>query len=250
MRDRFVKTENATRFLAGLDELGRRGAEEACLMVVDGVPGLGKTEVIEWCATQQGWLFIRCKKNWRPAWMLRDLLAALRVQPAHTFERMYAQTLEALSARARAAERDGEIFAVVLDEVDHIARSEQMLETVRDLSDMLEIPFILVGMGRVRHALTRYPQIASRVGRYVEFQPASLTDVKALAAGLCEVEVADDLVAFLHRASDGLIREIKEGLNKIEAFGKRNPGPVTVKAMTGQLILNDRRTGAAILVRD
>ncbi len=249
MKNAFVKTENATLFLTALVSLQDRGAEEACLMVVDGVPGLGKSEIIQWWATQQECIFLRAKKQWTPAWMMRELLGKLKVDPQYSFEKMYSQALEALAARSRQAERDEEVFAIVVDEVDHIVGSSRILESLRDLSDMLEIPVILVGMGRVRKALTRLPQIASRVGQYVEFNPASIRDVEKMAEGLCEVEINPDLIAFLHKVSDGLMREVKEGLKSIERYGLRNEGPVGLKEMNGQILLNDRRTGKAITVR-
>lgn len=250
MRDRYVKTSNTTRFLSGVADVLDRGAEEANLLVVDGLPGLGKTETIQWWATQQGALFLRAKQGWTPSWMLRELLGELSVAPAHTFERMYRQSLEALSSRAREAERAKETFGVVIDEVDHISRRTDMLETLRDLSDFLEIPFILVGMDKVRANLTRFPQIASRVSRPVEFQACTLDDVQALVAGLCEVEAAPDLVTFLHRASDGYVREIKEGIKNIEKHGRRNPGAVTLQSMAGQVLLIDRKTGRPVTVRE
>jgi hypothetical protein len=183
--------------------------------------------------------------------MMRELLQANGVtEPAHSFEKMYNQALESLGAQAVLSENNDEIFAVIIDEVDHISKSIRLLETLRDLSDMLEMPFLLVGMGRVRGNLTRFPQIASRIGQIIEFEPASLADVHALAEGLCEVKVADDLLEHLHKRSRGLHREIKEALNNIERFGKANGGgEVTLEAMTGQVLLNDRKTGSPITVR-
>lgn len=250
MRDRYVKTSNTARFLAGIASVLDRGAEEACLMVVDGLPGLGKTETIEWWSVQQGAAFVRAKQGWTPSWMLRELLGELSVDPAGTVERMYRQCLDALASRAREAERDKATFAVVIDEVDHISRRADLLETLRDLSDYLEIPFVLVGMGRVRGNLTRFPQIASRVSRTVEFLPATRDDVAALVAGLCEVEVAGDLTAYLHRVSDGHIREVKEGIRSIEKHGRRNAGPVTLASMAGLALLNDRKTGRPVVVKE
>jgi len=250
MRSTFVNTDNYKRFLAGLLSLNDRGASEACFLVIDGDPGLGKTTIIHRWVTQEGCIYLRAKKEWTPAWMLRELLGLLRVAPEHSFERMYRQALAALAEKAKAAARDGTTYAVVVDEADHICRRESMLETLRDLSDMLEIPFILVGMGRIRSSLTRFRQISSRVGQPVEFRPCELHDVQALVTGLCEVPVGDDLVGFLARVSEGYTREIKEGVAAIERFGRRNPGQVVDCAlMDGQTLLVDRRTGNPIRVR-
>ena len=59
-----------------------------------------------------------------------------------------------------------------------------------------------------------------------------------------------DLVAFLHKVSDGFTREVKEGIAAIERFGKRSPGKeIDCAAMDGQPLLIDRRTGQPIRVR-
>jgi len=249
MRDRFVQTSNTARFAEALDALQDRGAAEACLMVIDGEPGYGKSRTIEWWAVQQGCVYLRAKKEWTPAWMMRELLGSLNVPPAHSFERMYAQALDTLGQRALQAQRDDGVFAVVVDEVDHIVRAGGLLESLRDLSDMLEIPFILVGMGKVRSALVKFPQVASRVSRYVAFEAASLADVTALVQGLCEVDVAPDLVRELHQLSGGYCREIMEGIANIERFGRRSGETVTVAAMEGEVLLHDRRTSAPIRVK-
>lgn len=250
MKRQFVKTSNTEIFLAGLGALENRGAEEACLMVVDGEPGLGKTTIIQWWTTQTDSVFLRAKKEWTPAWFMRELLGSLGVVPRYSFEKMYQQAIEQLVVLATDAERNERTFAVVIDEVDHISRNARLLETIRDLSDMLEIPFILVGMGKVRDNLTRFKQISSRVARYVQFQPASTQDVRTMVNAVCEVPVSENLIELLRKESGGKLREIKEGINNIEKFGKRNAGQtVDVTQMAGQVLLNDRKTGREIKVR-
>lgn len=250
MRRTFVKTSNALRYLEAVAALTDRGASEACLMVVDGEPGQGKTTAIQWWAVNTGSVYLRAKKEWTPRWALREMLTELRLAPEYSFERMYRQALEALGQRAEAAERDGQTFGVVIDEVDHISRNARLLETFRDLSDMLEIPFVLVGMGRVRHNLTRFPQVASRVGQYVEFKPSTVDDVRLLIEQLCEVPVQPDLIDYVARVSEGKAREIKEAIASIERFGRRGDGEaVGLADMDGQVLMNDRRTGRPIYVR-
>ena len=74
MKRQFVNTSNTGRFLTGLKAVQNRGAEEACLMVVDGQPGLGKTTNIQWWATQTNSVFLRAKKQWTAAWFLHELI--------------------------------------------------------------------------------------------------------------------------------------------------------------------------------
>ncbi|MBI1386651.1 MAG: AAA family ATPase [Rhizobiales bacterium] len=244
-----VATKNVERLMSALSAVQQRGAVEACLLVVDGEPGLGKTYAASKLAVENGWVYLRAKKAWTPSWMLRELLEdELRVAPERSFAAMFRQALGGLGERMKEGYRRGRPFALVIDEVDHVVRSGLLLETIRDLSDAIFVPTILVGMGRVRSGLGRFPQVASRVGQYVGFERATVEDVRLLADELAEVPIADDLVAALHRAAGGLAREIMEGIASIERQGRRTERPITVADMRGKPLLNDRKTGRAVVV--
>jgi len=253
MRQKFVNTSNATAFFSAIAALKNRGAGEACLMVIDGKPGLGKTFTVKSWSTRVQSVYVRATKEITPCWMMKMILEGLnKPSTASRFELLFRQAVDELRKAADTAARNDEDFAVIIDEVDNISRSARILETLRDLSDLLEIPFIFVGMGQVRQNLVRFPQIASRIGQYVTFAPLTKDDVRKLLDALCEVKVADDLVEYLHKVSKGLAREIKEGIANIERFGRKNsPGEngLSVKDMTGQVIMNDRDTGRPIIVR-
>lgn len=252
MKNVFVETENVARFQAALGALERRGAQEACLMVVDGKPGLGKTTALYRWAAQSGAIYLRAKKEWSPGWFLADLLGEFRVTPAHSYQKRFAQAMEAMLARQSAMTLQRRTFAVVVDEADHISRNARIMETIRDFSDMGDIVFVLVGMGKIRDHLTLLPQVASRVQPPVKFEAASLADVKRFCDQKSEVPIADCLVGFVHKITDGYNREIVEAIASIERFGKRNGAnadtPVTLRDMAGQVLVTDRRTGHPIIV--
>ncbi len=46
MKSAFVQTTNVRRYLQALSALEDRGASEACFIVIDGEPGLGKTTTL------------------------------------------------------------------------------------------------------------------------------------------------------------------------------------------------------------
>ena len=248
MRRKIVSTSNTARFLAAVQALQHRGADEACLVVVDGEPGLGKTKVIRHWAVQNQVCYIRAKREWTPAWMLRELLDGIGVTPDRTTEQMFRQAVERLGMHQATALREGRTYALVIDEADHIVGSTRQMETVRDLSDAVELPTILVGMGHIRSKLSRLPQIASRVAAYVEMLPASMDDVGVFLSERCEVPVAPCLIARLHQLSRGRYRELLEAIPHIEAAGADTDGPVTVEDMRGRVLLNDRATGRPIEV--
>lgn len=252
MRNQFVDTSNSKAFHKAMRALEMRGAAEACLMVVDGVPGLGKTTALQHWSARNQCLYARAKKKWRAAWMLNEILETMRLAPPHRFEDRYKLALGQIGQRLDRAQIDGQSFALVVDEADFICRNEECMETLRDVSDGLEVPIILVGMGKIRNNLRRFPQVMSRVAQYVEFKPATETDVRAFFDGICEVAVADDVVRFVHKFSKGYNREIKEAVAAVERFGHRNApqdgATFSLRDLSGLQIMQDRDSGQPINV--
>lgn len=253
MRSTFVETSNVKRFMSALRTLDERGAVEACMVVVDGKPGLGKTTTLARWVAQTGSVYLRAQKGWDYSWFIQDLLTELSVsyQPIRGKRERFARVLQELQARSEQAGLEDKVFGLVVDECDLVSNRSEIMEAIRGISDIQFMPTVLVGMGRLRDNLRRFPQIESRAPNKVEFQPATFEDVTALIAGRCEVPVAPDLIAFVHRVSKGYTREILDAIAAIERFGRRfDPGPdgVTMADMAGQTIMNDRQTGRPIMV--
>lgn len=251
MKNVFVETANVKRFLSALSALEQRGASEACLAVVDGLPGLGKTTTLKHWVAQHGAIYLRAKSEWKPAWFMNELLGELRVDPPHSFQKKFQKVVEELATRNAAASMARRNFALVIDEADHISKKAAILETIRDISDILELPVILVGMGKVNDHLTRFPQVASRVSQKVRFEKATIEDVRLLIAKRCEVKVADDLALFVLKVSQGFNREVLEAIANIEKFGLRmelGDQGVTMADMAGMTIINDRHSNQPVRV--
>ena len=251
MKNVFVQTSNVLAFNGAISDLRRRGADEACLVVVDGKPGLGKTSTLSRFASQQSAVYLRCKAKMTANWLLSELLRLLHQDVPHASQARFDKALEVIAQRQVSAMQAGKLFALVFDEADHISRKSEVMETIRDLSDVSEVPTVLVGMGKIRTDLERLPQVASRVSRYVNFKPATFADVRALFDQKCEVPVTDDLVGFVLQVTKGFNREILEAIANLERFGQRNLGAgetLGVEAMSGQFIVNDRSTGQPIHV--
>ena len=214
MKPKFVRTSNVTRFLAAIAAVEQRGAQEACLAVITGEAGFGKSRTGAWWAAEAGAAFIRVKAACTPHWILTDIVRALGEQaPARTNEKLFEQAVSAL----------GQLQCpIVLDEVEHaIKRDITVLDTVRDLTDFCEVPLVLMGREFTIGNLRKHRQIFTRVSAIAEFQPATLEDVRLLASEKCEVAVSEDLLAHLHERSEGHVRQIVKGLANIERIGLR-----------------------------
>lgn len=253
MRPTFVETSNVREFYGALKKVNERGAQEACLVVVDGKPGLGKTTTINRWTTQTGSIYLRAQKGWDYSWFIQELLAELSVDPKSIRGKRdrFARALQELQDRAERAMLLDRTFGLVIDECDLVSSRGEIMEAIRGISDLKFLPTILVGMGTLRDNLRRFPQIESRAPNKVSFLPATIDDAHALIAGRCEVPVADDLVQYVWKASRGFNREILDAIAHIERFGMRadvGETGVTISDMAGQPIMTDRTTGKEIIV--
>ena len=252
MKPIFVQTSNYRKFTAALNRLDDRGAVEACMVVVDGKPGLGKTATMTRWTAQTGSIYLRAQKGWDYSWFIQELLAELSVTNIPRVKRdRFRLVIERLDDLATNALLEGKPFSLVIDEADLISGKPEVMEAIRGISDLKFLPTILVGMGKLRDNLRRFPQIESRAPNKVEFLPATLGDAGALIRGLCEVPVADDLVEFVWKLSKGFSREMVEAIRSIERFGQRidpGAGGITRADMVGQVIMSNRETGRDIIV--
>ena len=214
MKTAFAPTENYERLLAAAARVEARVAREAGIVLVTGPAGYGKTSSVRRFAVQQNALYLRAKTFWTPRVFLSALVKELGGEPGHRRDRLFDQAIDLLS---RETPRP-----IVIDEADHLARDVHALESARDISDTLENIVLLVGMDRLQRRIAHFPQVFSRVAEAVEFQPATLEDVTALAKTLSEIPIAEDLAQRIHKESQGRVRLILNALGRAEQHGLTN----------------------------
>jgi len=181
------------------------------IALVYGVPGLGKTDAAKAAALDCGAAFIRANGVMTLSSMLSAICHALGIEPKYRQAAKFNDICECLLAEPR---------PLFVDEADYLARDGRMLDVLRDIHDIAGIPVILVGMDQADRKLARNRQFASRVSQRIEFAPCDMADAAALAGGLCEVEVARDLLKALHKKSKGSARLIVVALAELERFAK------------------------------
>ncbi|OIO05280.1 MAG: chromosome partitioning protein ParA [Desulfovibrionaceae bacterium CG1_02_65_16] len=234
MRKLFVRTSNYERFSAAVTAVENRGAAEAGMMLVYGQPGYGKSEVLTSWAVDCGAVFLRANIDWTPRYFLVELAKALAVDPRGTSEQLFNRLLAVIATQQ---------IPLVIDEAEATLKDHAaVLEKIRDFSDRTETMVALVGMEAIQTAIAKYPQISSRIAQVVEFSPASLEDVALACQQLCEVRIAPDLAAEIHRQTAGRMREVMNAIATVERVGKMNGlETVGVPAVEGMALTHDWR---------
>lgn len=233
MKKTFVKTiSNYERFRTGLTAVETRGAAEASLLLVTGEAGYGKSQTVDHWAVQTGAAYLRAKTEWTPHYFMTELAETLKLDTRGRAKDLFGRVAGVIG---------GQQVPLVIDEVEHcLHHNAQVLEAVRDLSDLTEVTVVLVGMEHVQAKIARHAQISSRIAKVVEFKPASIEDVEEFCAHLAEVKIAPDLVAEIHRQSSGRVREVLNAIATVERTAQRNGSDHAKLAdMAGQVLTHD-----------
>ena len=232
MYNKFVQISNVNKFMNGMKAVEARGAAEACMMLVVGPPGFGKSNTGMWWATKNDAIFIRVKAACTAHWILADLARSLGLSPQRGNEKVFEQVFQEMTRAPR---------PVVVDEIEHAVGSHlEALETLRDLSDAIEFPLVFLGRETVKPRLRAQRQIWSRLSSVAEFAAVTVEDVHLCAKELCEVEVAGDLVERVLADAEGRIRQVVKALATIERIAKRgNLSKVTAEHAKGHVLTED-----------
>lgn len=214
MKKGFVQNSNYARFLQAVKAVEARGAREASMLLVTGAAGLGKSETVDRFAVDTNAVYLRAKETWTKRGLLVEMAETLRIQTNSTNHEMQARIIGAVGTRQT---------PIIIDEAEFTVKSSaSILECVRDISDLTETLVVLVGMETIESRIARYPQISSRIGQVVQFQPLTEQDVQLACKQLAEVEIDADLVRELRRQSEGKMRLVMNGIATIERIARGN----------------------------
>lgn len=211
MRRAVAEVKNLRTLEEACESLQHRDPDTPGLALVYGATGAGKTTATSWLAVSRSAIHVRAAATWTPNSMLAAIMTALGFAPLSRTSSMLTAIVESLRENGR---------TLMIDEADYLVR-KLLLETLRDIHDMSTVPVVLIGMADFKKRLMHQAQIAGRISQWVEFGPADLDDYRLVADAKCEVELSDDLLEDLHRATQGSMRGLQIGLTRVEAHAKR-----------------------------
>lgn len=128
MKKGFVQTENFKRLKEAEKLVSRRGAREAGLVIIQGVYGVGKSELTERWAADSGYVFVRAKQTWTERAMLDELATKMGLAKNGRGQEVQARIIGKLAV---------DMVPMIIDEADFLVRSTaSLLEVLRDITDL------------------------------------------------------------------------------------------------------------------
>ena len=170
------------------------------MILVHGEPGLGKTTAVDWIHAKYSGAYMVASSTWSQKVFLAELAKRLGVacKARETTHDMLQKILDHLERMTGGL--------LVIDEFDRVAHKTPLVELVREIYDISDVPVALVGMGSIERTLSDIPQFPQRIGQRVQFGPLDFEDARKVAAGITDIRMTDDLVRKLWERSNGTIR--------------------------------------------
>lgn len=214
MKHHYVKTSNHTRFMAGVAAVEGRGSPEACIHLLTGAPGAGKSTTVDHWGSDTDAVYLEGIPGMSIAFV-RDYLADQTGVLAGGKFQHYKAMVEHFS-RSRQP--------IILDEAQHgLPNKAEAIEYLRRVAEQAGVILTLVCHTSEKHRFSedRLAHIATRVSAVTELKPASVDDVAAYLGELCEVACAADVAALVHAQSGGRYRLMANAGRTLEAVAAK-----------------------------
>lgn len=221
MKNHYVETSNHRRFMAGVSAVENRGSPEACIQLLTGSPGTGKSCTVD---------------NWGAK---RDAIYLEGVPGMGiTFIRDYLADQTGVIGRGKFAQYQGMVDhfrrsrqPIILDEAQHgLPNKAECVEYLRRIAEQANTMLVLVCHTSEKHRFSedRLAHIATRVSDVTELKPASTEDCAAYLSALCEVKVDAGIVQQVFEQSRGRYRLMSNAGRTLEAIGNKMGKPELV----------------------
>lgn len=212
MKRIFVKNTNARNFETYISKMQKRGPQEAGLLLVTGRPGEGKTATLHNHGGRVNAVMLTASVDSTPRRLMVELAEKLGVEATRNYER----EIEAVIARNQTT--------IILDEAGFaLANNAACVEKLRSITDKTLTLLVMVVMKHDMSKLNqpRLKQLADRINDICEFQRATLEDVQLACTQKAEVAMALDLVAHIHKITDGSMRQVLSAICRVEETAQR-----------------------------
>jgi len=218
MKSKIAGVKNITRLGDALDAVMTRGAGAEGMVLVYGASGVGKSTALAYYLNQFDAVYVEASPAWSLGSMYAAILGGMGIAAKGRAADMERQIVDEMSANNR---------PLFIDELDHVLLPGQgttlrMLEALRSIYDKSRMPVLMCGMDKIDRKLKLREQLSRRIFQWVAFDDLDADDARVVADTLCEVGVADDLLADAFAATAGRMGRLVPVLAQIERRAKGN----------------------------
>lgn len=214
MKLKYVKTSNHNRFAASVKAVEGRGSPEACILLLTGEPGTGKTCTLDNWGANRNAVYIEGVPGQNLTYTA-DYLADQTGVRGHGKFGQYKALVEYFSSTQQ---------PIILDEAQHgLANKAETIEQLRRIAEKSGVILVLACHTSEKHRFSgeRLAHIATRISCVAELKRATPEDCALYLSELCEVQVDAAIAAQVHAQSTGRYRLMANACKTLEAIGAK-----------------------------
>lgn len=212
MKNHYVKASNHQMFCNHYKAIEARGSRERCILLLTGVPGSGKTRLVDNFGSEHAAIYLEGIPKMSLSFLRDHLCHETGVSAPRRFEE-YKLLLNFLQDQQ---------MPLILDEAQHgLPNKAECIEYLRRLAELAGVPLILVCHESEAKGFGRHKHIADRVGSICTLQKATRDDVALYCRELCEVQLADEVIGAVQEQSRGLYRLLGDAVANLERIARK-----------------------------
>lgn len=218
MKQHFVKTENHARLMAAVSFMEERGSASACLCLLHGEPGVGKTRNISHWGAATGAILVKGHVGMNLDGLIWSISQQLGIR--HRGNRS-AEMVDQIAAIKAAGHR------IVFDEAQfglsmRWQRTDAAgIEYLRTLGESANTFVLLVCHKSEVARFSDSAHIRTRISHQAEMHNAGLADTVAFIRELAEVEIGEGVGELVHKQTGGKFRLIENAITSLERIAAR-----------------------------
>ena len=233
MKQHFVETSNYRQFMAAVAAVENRGSPEACILLLTGDPGTGKSCTVDNWGAQRDAIYLEGVPGMSLAF-LRDYLADQTGIVGHGKFGQYKGMVEFFRSNHQ---------PIILDEAQHgLPNKAECIEYLRRIAEQANTLLVLICHTSEKHRFGehRLAHVATRVSAAPELKTASVDDCLVYLTALCEVSVDHSIAQLVHAQSGGRYRLMSNAGRTLEAIaGKKGVASLTAADIKGIRLCED-----------
>lgn len=212
MRKTFIRTKNVKKFVALMDTLQNLPSNIPKLALVYGEHGLGKTNTIIWWATRNDAIYVRANNEMTQNGLLKEIVEELGERPFYLMQENFKLILKHLKQESK---------IIIVDEVDYLIGTKNVIEVLRDIQDNTGSPIVLVGMGAADRKIARFKHLEDRLYQKLKFEPFEIEDIKEIIEELTDLKFDESAIKYIATRTNQF-RQLVKLIDKLEKLSITN----------------------------
>ncbi len=218
MKQHFVKTENHKCLMAAVSFMEERGSPSACLCLLHGEPGVGKTRNISHWGAASGAVLVKGHVGMNLDGLIWSISQQLGLKHKNNRSAELADQIAALKESRSPIVFDEAQFGLSM----RWQRTDAAgIEYLRTLGESANTFILLVCHNSEKARFSDSAHIRTRISHQAEMHNAGLADTVAFVRELTEVTVGDGVGEQVHKQTGGKFRLIENAISTLERIAKQ-----------------------------